>query len=64
MTDEARAVFLIQKVVDQAARGLFEDEGRLAVAVVLHPATPGAAALRGYTVVLDPRHDPATITIR
>lgn len=64
MTDEARAAFELQETVDRGARRLLEEEGRLAVAVELHPSVPGAAWLTGYTVILDPQHEPAVITIR
>jgi hypothetical protein len=64
VTDEARAAFQLQESVDRGARRLLEEEGRLAVAVELHPSIPGAAALRGYCVILDPKHEPAIITIR
>lgn len=64
MTDEARAAFVLQETVDRGARRLEMEQGRKAVAVEIHPSTPGAAALRGYCVILDPKHEPAIITIR
>jgi hypothetical protein len=64
MTDEARAAFQLQETVDRGARRLEAEEKRKAVAVILHPSVPGAAAIAGYTVILDPHQEPAIVTIR
>ena len=44
----------LQLWIDAEAVIFMDERGRLPIAVHLHPLTPGAGELLGYTVVLDP----------